>query len=120
MARHAPGDRVNGELHLHTPVLQQRHEVADDVLGLGSGHPIAGDDDHSPAAIHEQRHVVRRSRLYPPGIDVIGLGRGGYLCTHASEYHVSHRAVHGPAHQDGENEPGGAYQGAGNDEHAVV
>jgi hypothetical protein len=37
--RHAPGDRVDGELHLHALVLEELRHLAHRVLGLATAMP---------------------------------------------------------------------------------
>ncbi len=45
MARHAAGDRVDGEADAGAAAFQLVRQLADLVLGLRQRHAVAGDDD---------------------------------------------------------------------------
>ena len=46
VARHAAGDRMDGELHFAAAAFDQLGQLAHLVLGLGHGHAVAGNHDH--------------------------------------------------------------------------
>ena len=93
-------------------------EFADLVLGLGDGHAVAGNDDHRLAAA---RMAAASSGLaLRTGRCFVRAGCGGLDLAEGAEQHVGERAVHRLAHDDREDEAGGAVEGAGDDQDLVV
>ena len=119
MPGHAAGHRVDGELDVDALGQQEVHELADRALRLRDRHPVAGDDDHALAVGHEHRGVL--------GADLAQLllallaGRDAPAArAEAGEQDVEQRAVHGPAHELGEDGARRADQRAGDEQGVVV
>ena len=118
MARHAAGDRVNGELHRDAPFVQLVVELAHLVLGLGHGHPVAGNNHHEARLFQDLRGPFDRFGL----VDLLlpAFVRDLPHLTEGPEQHVGERAVHRLAHDDGEDETARSVEGARRDQELVV
>ena len=66
MARHPPGDRVDGIFDPHALLLEQVGHLAQRMLRLGDRHAVAGDDDHLLGLLHQEGGVLGRAALLRP------------------------------------------------------
>ena len=107
MARHPAGDGVDGVLHFDALALQEVRHLADLVLRLRHGEPVAGDDDDFLRVAHQDRRVVgRRLADGQAFLDIAGTGAGrAVAAAEAAEEDVRERAVHRVAHDPREDEP---------------
>ena len=63
VAGHAPGDGMDGELHVDAALGQLIVELADPVLRLRHRHAVAGDDDDAVGVLEQVGGVLRRAAL---------------------------------------------------------
>ena len=117
MAGHAAGDRMHGEFDIDAIAGQGIVQFADAVLGLGHGHAVTGDDDHGAGGFHDLCGVLGSCAFDGALLD---RARGGLDLAEGAEEDVGKRAVHGLAHDDREDEAGGAVEGPGGDQELVV
>jgi hypothetical protein len=97
---------------------KQLAQFAAGVLGLRGGQAVAGDEDDAVGEGELHGGIVERDLAHHPA----GVGRAGFCDdgTEAAEEDVGDGAVHGLAHEHGENEAGEAVEGAGDDEDVVA
>mmetsp|Transcript_73624 Transcript_73624/g.221323 ORF Transcript_73624/g.221323 Transcript_73624/m.221323 type:complete len:480 (+) Transcript_73624:138-1577(+) len=122
LARHAAGDRVDAEAHVDALLPQLLGDLGDGVLAVGDGEAVAGDDDHVFGALHQLDGGVDVGEGGVGHLDQgarggRGDGGGGAI---ASEQDGADLAVHGDAHDVGEDGAGGADEGADRREHRLV
>ncbi|GBD42488.1 hypothetical protein HRbin39_01882 [bacterium HR39] len=87
------------------------------MLGLGHGHAVARHDDDLLGILQQEGGVLRRA--LPDGLLALLRHRRARLAE-AAEDHRDERAVHGAAHDVGEDGAGGADQRTGDDQAGVV
>ena len=108
MPRHAPGDRMDGELDLDIARLQQLHHLLQRMLGLGHRHAVARHHDDAVGILHPIDRILDRSRFDALlGRDCTGAFAAAAIGAEAAEDHVDDAAVHRPAHdvrEDGAGE----------------
>ncbi len=119
MPRHPAGDGVDRELHLHALLPQQVGQLPRLVLRLGHGQAVARDHDHAIAVGHEHSGILRAG-LADDLLLAVTAAHRRRLRPEGAEEHVGQRPVHGPAHDVREDQPRGAHQRAGDDQHVVA
>ncbi len=119
MARHAPRHGVNPELHGDSVRLHQFTEEAHRRLRSGHRHAVAGNKRHLLCRLEDHRHLFRGGALHTTGVDIVFVLLGGGRGADAAEEHIGQGAVHGAAHDIGENETTGTHQGTGDNQHRV-
>ena len=63
VAGHAAGDGMDGVADIDALVLQQVGHLAQRMLRLGHRHAVAGHDDDGRRVLHDERGILRRTRL---------------------------------------------------------
>ena len=119
MARHPAGDRVDREPDVHAFLLEGVGKLADLVLRLGHGHAVAGHDHDAAGHLHDLGRLVGRGRAHV-AVLAAGLGHALIELPERPEEHVAERAVHRAAHDDRQDQAGGAVERAGDDQQLVV
>mmetsp|Transcript_24553 Transcript_24553/g.75848 ORF Transcript_24553/g.75848 Transcript_24553/m.75848 type:complete len:336 (-) Transcript_24553:503-1510(-) len=120
LARHPSGDGVDGEAGLDALVVEGLGDVGDGVLGLGDGEAVAGDDDDARRIGEELGGGVDVDFGVGAHVDgALGRSRPGDGAV-AAEDDVADVAVHGLAHDVGEDGAGGADEGADHRQEGVV
>ena len=99
--------------------LEHVDQLAQGVLGLGDGEPVAGHDDHPVGVAEQDRDVLRAGRAHRPVADASPAAERRAALERA-EQDVGHRAAHRRGHQPGQERAGGADQGAGDQQQRVV
>ena len=108
MPGHPAGHRVDPEHHLNPGFLQGSHQVPDRVLGLGDGHAIAGHDGHPAGRLKEHGYFLSRGGGDLSFVDLVAVADDGHWGRR--EDHVEDRAVHGHAHDPGQDQATGPDQ----------
>eukprot|EP00053_Salpingoeca_punica_P012955 m.116409 g.116409 ORF g.116409 m.116409 type:complete len:1093 (-) comp16076_c1_seq1:125-3403(-) len=119
LARHAAGHRVDAKAHLDAALRQHLGNVGNGVLGLGHGQAVAGHNDHA-LGVGQHLHRLLHVGLGVRALHLHGLAAAARQRGDAAENHVDQRAVHGHAHDVGENGAGRANQRADNRQQVVV
>ncbi len=117
MAGHAARHRVDAVTHFRAVLLEQLSQFAHRMLGLGHRHAVAGYEDHGAGRFQQEVGVVRAD-----GLRFAGDRAPPERWTprpEAAEEHVAQGAVHGLAHDLGQDDAARADQRAGHDEHVV-
>ena len=120
MPRHAPGDRVDGELHLHALGLEELRHLAHRVLGLRDGHPVARHDHDLRRVGHLHRGVRGRGRADGLVAVVAGAAARGHDAAEPARDDRRDRAVHRLRHEVRQDRAGRADDHARDDQRGVV
>src|SRR6478609_11183019 len=100
---------MNGVLYGDAALFQDIAKLAASVLRLRGGHAVSGDKDNLVGIGELDGNIVESNFAH-------GAGDRGFRCdrsSEAAEEHVGDGAVHGLAHQDGEDESGKTVERAG-------
>ncbi len=115
---HPARHRVDRVVDLDAPVAQHVDQLAQRVLRLGDGQPVAGHDDHPVGVAQQDRDVLGPGRADRPVGGHAGAQGGAAL--QRPEQDVGHRAAHRRGHQLGQERAAGPDQGAGDQQHGVA
>ena len=104
--------------HLDAAGLQQLGELAEGVLCLGDGQPVAGDDDDLAGVTEQDRNVLGRPGAH--GAVLTGPRSDGDLRLERAEQRRRQGAPHRGSHQAGQDGAAGADESAGDDQQHVA
>src|SRR5271170_7813882 len=109
---------MDREFYVHAAFGERIEKFADFVLGLGDGHAVAGDDDYFVGGGENGGGFFGGGAA--DGASLFGSGAGDLFLAEGAEEHVGEGAIHRFGHIYGEDEAGGAIEGAGDDEQFAI
>ena len=89
------------------------------MLSLSHSHAVTRHDNHALGRLEDQRHFVSLGTGDLTGVDLIGID-GLSALGHFSKQHIAQRAIHGNAHDIGQNQSRGAHQRTGNNQYCIA